>query len=122
MEQILLHLLGDFILQNDFMATNKKNITWKGELACQIHCITYSLPFLLIGSWQAVVVIYVSHYIIDRSKFISWFLALRNGTKDISNFGFGKDRPFALSIWLNIITDNTFHLACNYFALKYLAA
>jgi hypothetical protein len=27
------------------MAQNKKKLTWLGELACQIHCITYSLPF-----------------------------------------------------------------------------
>lgn len=39
---------------------------------------------------------------------------------DISNFGFATDRPFALSIWLMIIVDNTFHLIINHFALKYL--
>ena len=120
MIQLLLHLIGDFIIQNDWMALNKKKISWKGELACQIHVITYSLPFLFIGSWQSVLAIYISHYIIDRTNIIAWFLALRNGVSNIDNFGFGKERPFAVTIWLFIITDNTFHVICNYLALKFL--
>jgi hypothetical protein len=31
----------------------------------------------------------------------------------------GKPRHFFITIWLYIITDNTFHLLCNYFAIKY---
>lgn len=34
--------------------------------------------------------------------------------------GFGKPRHFFITVWLYIITDNTLHLLCNYFALKYL--
>jgi hypothetical protein len=44
-EQLILHAVGDYLIQNDWMAQNKKKLTWLGELACQIHCITYSLPF-----------------------------------------------------------------------------
>lgn len=43
-----------------------------------------------------------------------------NGVDDIENFGFKHDRPFAITIWLSIITDNLCHLICNYLALKYL--
>jgi hypothetical protein len=32
----------------------------------------------------------------------------------------GKPRHFFITIWLYIITDNTFHLLCNYLAIKYL--
>ena len=118
--QLILHLIGDYILQNDWMGLNKKKRTLKGELACQIHCILYSLPFLFIGSWQAVVVIYISHYIIDRFNLIAWFVAFKNGVKDIKNFGFNHERPFAISIWLLIIIDNSFHIIINYLALLYL--
>lgn len=120
MEQLILHLVGDYLFQNDWMALNKKKLTWNGELACQAHCIIYSLPFFLIGSWQAVIVIYLTHYAIDRSKFVEWFLAIRNGVFHTENFGFSKERPFTISVWLYIIVDNSFHLICNYFALKYL--
>lgn len=120
MLQLIFHLIGDYIIQNDWMALNKKKRSLKGELACQIHCITYSLPFLFIGSWQAVLAIYISHYIIDRTNLVAWFIAYRNGVGDIVNFGFSHERPFAISIWLFIITDNIFHIICNYLALRFL--
>lgn len=120
MIQFILHLVGDYLIQNDWMALNKKKLTWKGELACQVHCITYSLPFLFIGSWQAVLAIYLSHYLFDRTNIVGWFLAVRNGIFNVENFGFGKDRPAFITVWLYIITDNTFHIICNYLALYFL--
>jgi hypothetical protein len=120
MNQLLLHLIGDYLVQNDWMALNKKKLSWKGELACQIHCITYSLPFLYIGSCSAVLTIYLSHYILDRTNIVGWFLALRNGVFHVRNFGFGGERPFVITVWLYIITDNVFHVLCNFLALKYL--
>jgi len=120
MIQLLLHLIGDFVIQNDWMALNKKKVSWAGELACQLHCVTYALPFLIIGSWWAVLAIYITHYIFDRTKVLSWVLAYRNGIRDIENFGVGHQRPFAISIWLNIFFDNTIHLVCNYLALMFL--
>ncbi len=119
MMQLILHLIGDYLIQNDWMALNKKEATIKGELACQLHCITYSLPFLFIGSGEAVLFIYLSHYIIDRTNIVGWFLALRNGVFHVRNFGFGEQRPFVITIWLYIITDNIFHIICNYLFLKY---
>lgn len=98
MEQFILHLIGDYLVQNDWMALNKKKMTWLGELACQIHCISYSLPFLFITSWQAVLVIYLSHYLLDKTNIVGWFLAIRNGVFNVENFGFGKERPFAITI------------------------
>ena len=133
MLQLILHGIGDYFVQNDWMALNKKKKGWQGELACQIHCITYSLPFTFIGSWYAVLVIYITHYAIDRTNIIAYALAIKNGVKkgtgvvnssllpyDISNFGFGKERPMFITIWLYIITDNLCHIICNYLALKYL--
>lgn len=120
MIQFLLHLVGDYIIQNDWMAKNKKERSIKGEIACQLHCVTYSLPFLIIASWPAVLLIYLNHYILDRTNIVAKFLALRNGVSHIKNFGFSEDRPFVITIWLLIITDNTFHLLFNYLILKYL--
>lgn len=120
MLQLIFHAIGDYLVQNDWMALNKKKPTWTGFLACQVHCITYSLPFLFIGSPQAVLAIYLSHYAIDRTNVIAWFLAIRNGVFHTRNFGFSETRPFAITIWLFIITDNIFHIICNYLALRYL--
>lgn len=120
MEQLIFHAIGDYLIQNDWMALNKKKISLKGELACQIHCITYALPFLFIGSWAAVLAIYITHYIIDRTNIIGWYLAIKNGVFHTKNFGFSMERPSFISVWLFIIVDNIFHIICNYLALKYL--
>ncbi|GAG05577.1 unnamed protein product, partial [marine sediment metagenome] len=74
MEQLLLHLFGDFIVQNDWMAMNKKNPGWKGFWACFIHTLTYSLPFLLITNWAAFLVIWSTHFVIDRTKIVDYFI------------------------------------------------
>ena len=144
MLKLIFHGIGDYFLQTDFQALNKKKRTWLGFRMCLKHCITYSLPFLLIGSWKAVLVIFVTHFIIDRTNLVSYCLAWKNNVKkylihdqqgylketskdeatvvtyDISNCGLPLDRPFAIAVWLNIISDNLLHLICNYFALTYL--
>jgi hypothetical protein len=42
-DQLLAHLIGDYVLQSDWMASNKR--TDNG--AALAHAIGYSLPFLL---------------------------------------------------------------------------
>lgn len=120
MLQLIFHLIGDYLIQNDWMALNKKKLTWIGELACQIHCITYALPFLFIASPFQVFLIYLSHYLIDRTNIVAWFLAIRNGVFHTKNFGFSMERPALISVWLFIITDNVFHIIGNYLILKYV--
>lgn len=139
MIQLILHGIGDFWLQTDWQALNKKKSGCLGFWACLKHCITYSLPFLFIGSWQAVLVIFITHFIIDRTNLVAYLIAIKNNTTkqvddiqnysgdyehswkyDISNFGFHPERPFSISIWLYIICDNLLHIICNYIALKYL--
>jgi len=133
MIQLILHGIGDYFIQNDWMALNKKKPGWLGTKACLIHCLTYSLPFLLIGSWWAVGVIFITHYIIDRTNIVSWLLAVKNGVKvwngdmrhygfkyDTRNFGYSLDRPGIITIWLNIICDNLLHIICNFLALTFL--
>lgn len=137
MLQLILHGLGDFIIQTGWMALNKKKPGFKGFLACLVHCVTYAAPFLLICSWQATAAIFASHFIIDRTNIVSYLIAMRDGVfkksvppdkmnyqfpymYDVSNFGFPNDRPLAISIWLNIIFDNFLHIVCNYFSILYL--
>ena len=120
MIQLILHGIGDYFLQTDSQATFKKKDGYEGFKYCLFHCLTYSLPFLFIGSYQAVLVIFISHFIIDRTQIVAWLIAFKNGEKTIENFGFSKERPFALTLWLYIITDNLFHIICNYLALKFL--
>lgn len=120
MEQLLLHLFGDFIVQNDYVALNKKKNTLKGWLYCLWHCTTYSLPFLLITGWRATTLIGISHFIVDKTNIVPHFLRLRNFAPDTKNFGFLQDRPFAITIWLMIFTDNSLHLILNYLFIRFI--
>lgn len=71
MIQLILHLWGDYLLQSSWMANNKT----KAWLPAIVHATIYSLPFLLIGSWLAVLVIWSTHAVIDRfrlARYLCW--------------------------------------------------
>lgn len=40
------HLVGDYLLQNDWMALNKKFKNFEGRLACGVHCFLWTLSVL----------------------------------------------------------------------------
>jgi hypothetical protein len=124
MEQLLLHLIGDYITQTDWMATEKT----KSSLAAAVHAIVYSVPFLLLSpSSAAFAVILVSHFLIDRYRLARFVIFSKNWLNtpslrwaDCSDTGYSSDRPVWLAVWLMIIADNTMHLAINYAALRWL--
>lgn len=139
MLQLILHAIGDYLVQNDFMALNKKKKGWYGHIACQIHCITYTLPFWYFYGWKVALGVYLSHFIIDRYHIIEVFLALRNGLikkpfidsdgvkhtiwyqlTNVDNFGYSPERPVLITVWLYIIVDNIFHIISNYLCINYL--
>jgi len=63
MNQLLVHILGDFVLQSDWMALNKS----KRTIPCLVHVLIYTSCFLLLTtSWKALLVIGVTHFFIDR--------------------------------------------------------
>lgn len=148
MEQFLLHVLGDYVTQSDWMANNK-------TFACLCHAVVYGLPFLLLGpSWTALFVIISTHFLIDRyrlAKYICYaknFIAprssysskmhLSDGTfhdentpfvwrisekfhwENCKTNGYPSETPVWLSTWLMIFADNWMHLTINFLALKYL--
>lgn len=114
--QILCHLIGDYLLQSNWMALNKV----KSWLPAIIHGFAYPVPFLLLGpSIEALFVIITTHIIIDRFRLAKYWIWLNN-RGDLNNGGYPKETPVWLSMWLMIIVDNTFHMLINGLALKYL--
>lgn len=125
MPQLLLHLLGDYITQSDWMAQNKTK-AWYPAIQ---HAGTYSLPFLLIGNWVAVLIIFSTHLLIDRFRLARYVVFAKNFIapseyfpkwEDCKATGYPSAISMWMSVWLMIIVDNTMHLAINYAALRWV--
>lgn len=124
MEQLLIHLWGDYITQTDWMAQQKT----KRNLAAFVHATVYTLPFLLITqSIAALTTIGFTHYLIDRYRLARYVVFAKNLVTnpeykwaDCNVTGYHKDSPPWLAFWLLIIADNTLHLTINYLAISYL--
>ena len=111
MIQLLLHLIGDYLLQTDWMAKNKKAKTHNGLYACILHCFVYSLPFFYTANYRQVALISLTHFLIDRWFFVKWYMNTF-GLKDFAK------APFAP--WSIFVVDNTFHLLCNFAILEWV--
>jgi hypothetical protein len=74
MIQLILHLVGDYVTQSNWMATRKTERWWPAFC----HAFIYSLPFLWIGSHRAVFVIGLSHFLIDRYRLARYLVWLKN--------------------------------------------
>ncbi len=126
-DQLLAHLVGDYLLQSDWMANEKV----KRFLPAAVHALIYSLGFLLLRpSIAAWLVILASHFLVDRyrlARYVVWakndFFAPGNSNppwRECTATGYPPDRPAWLAVWLTIIADNTLHLLCNGLALRFL--
>jgi Protein of unknown function (DUF3307) len=116
-DQLVAHAVGDYIIQSDWMATEKT----KQHTAAAVHAVTYTLPFLLLTqSAAALAVICVTHFIIDRwrlARFVVWAKNYpwpgSHAWAECRATGSPPDCPPYLSVWLLIIADNIMHVLCN---------
>jgi hypothetical protein len=128
-DQFFAHMVGDYILQSHYMATNKT----KSSRVALYHAATYAVPFLLLRpSFLALVIIIGSHFVIDRYRLARHVVAFKNlffstpaeyerlSVEIDMATGFPKDCPPFLAVWLLIIVDNLIHIFLNAIALKYL--
>ena len=98
MHWIYAHLIGDCLLQNDWMALNKKKSSW----ACTLHIVTYLLPFYFTGLlWWQIALIGLQHFLQDRTQFVVWLMKVKGSEQ----FGSGPCAP-----WSIIVTDNILHI------------
>lgn len=124
MIQLILHLIGDYVTQSDWMAQNKT----KAFIPAWCHAFVYTLPFTLIASTRAWLVILLTHFFIDRYRLARYVVFAKNFLapspfptwKDCEATGYPSARPAWLAVWLLIAADNTLHLAINYVSLRWL--
>lgn len=132
-DQIVLHLVGDYLTQSQWMADNKT----KRWFPAAVHATIYTIPFLLItNNPYALAAILLPHYLIDRYRLARYVVWFKNGPIDWDYFAISRKRitlpiklkpltatgypesvPSWMSVWLLILADNTIHLITNGIAL-----
>lgn len=138
----LCHFVGDYFTQSDWMALNKN----KKTIPCLVHVILYTLCFVPFLSFNALLFVAITHFIIDRFGIVKYLIWLKNhinptmtyhpwsqcsitGYQDQEIIDSSKpegqnktppQRPFWLTLMLYIVSDNTLHLICNEFARTHL--
>lgn len=72
---LLAHLVGDYLFQSDWMATEKLKRWWPAAA----HGITYTLPYVLVtrNPW-ALLIIGGTHIVIDRYRLAKYVVWLKN--------------------------------------------
>ena len=124
--QLVLHAIGDYVLQSDWMANEKTKSSWPA-LA---HVVTYTLPFLVVTQKPiALAIVLGTHFVIDRwrlARYVCWGknqllspTSWKHPWSECVGTGYHKDRPPWMAVWLMIIADNTMHVLCNGLALHY---
>ena len=128
MIQLLLHLFGDYFLQNDWLATNKGTFSRLGWFTCTLHCLLYSIPFgIYYHSLHIFLLILLSHFLVDKfslaryiTKFINWNWERDYGVDNYSHdLGFDETRPPYITVWIHIIRDNSIHIFGNWLIINY---
>jgi len=132
---ILGHLVGDFVLQNKWMALNKSG-KW---YPCLIHCLMYSGTVGLFtspytsGIWYWPFVVFATHFPVDYFSLADKWLDFINGRSLRDFIKNGKDNipkemdyenyhalRAGFTAVVYAVTDNTIHLALMYGAAMYL--
>lgn len=103
------HLVGDYVLQTDWMAENKKHKT----LPCVIHCVVWAGCVIFFAGWGLIpfLLLFVAHYIQDRTYLVRQWMHLIGQ----DHFATGPYSP-----WGMVIIDNTFHLLQIWLIWKFL--
>ncbi|MFT4689698.1 MAG: hypothetical protein ACJASX_002110 [Limisphaerales bacterium] len=125
MHELLLHLVGDYLLQTEQMALRKVK-SWFWAI---LHALVYSLPFLLIINAGTIgwLTIFITHAFIDRYRLANYVCRFKNvfwfGPRRPEcdpETGYAKETPDHVKFWLVVIIDNACHLIINHLALKFL--
>jgi hypothetical protein len=118
-ETLLLgHIIGDYFLQNNFLAFNKSLKGIKGNFICIIHCLIYTGVICLFTyciKWQWIIGVFLSHYLIDKYSLANKYLSIIHGRtfqffmkEHIPDGKFVLNGGFTAIVYT--IVDNSFHL------------
>ncbi len=107
---LLAHLVGDYIVQWDWLAANKTVPGFRGLLACTVHCWLYTVAVWAFSwwwmPWWGPALCFAAHWPIDRFRLARVWMIRVSGQ---AAFATGPLAP-----WSVIVIDNVFHLLTLY--------
>ena len=105
------HLVGDYLLQTDWMAKNKK----RDSFPCLVHCYLWTISVMFFSGWTNLIewnrllavtvfwILFLTHFIQDRTQIIVWWMRLK--WKDQSEF-----TKYPMAPWSLVVVDNVWHI------------
>jgi len=118
------HMLGDYVVQSDWMAAEKTNHNWPAAA----HALSYAACFVpLTRSLKALAVIGGTHYLIDRYRLAQYIAWAKNQIAPAHHrYRFDQAAPptgyrpkvYGQHTLLMVATDNAIHMAINEYALR----
>jgi len=126
-ELLLGHLVGDYLLQNNWMALGKAKHTKLGYLTCLVHCLFYTAAvcaFMQDWSIYWILAVFLSHFPIDKFGLAEIYLKFIQG-RSLEVFMNNPENavytPYVgfrsgFTIFVYVVVDNTMHLVLLYYA------
>lgn len=119
------HLVGDYLLQNDWMALNKK----KSTLPCVIHCALWTIAVCVFADWPLQgwipAILFATHFLQDRTQVISFWMTRINSQSRFmrcDDFDMTDMRVIpGLGPWSVIVVDNVWHIVTIWAVWKFIA-
>jgi len=117
---ILGHLVGDYLLQSKKMALEKTEKSFRGIEVCTYHSLYYTVSFFVINLFNKDILhpiisllLFLSHFFIDRYSLGAKWLKLINGRDFVKEFDSPdkyRDIHLGFAILVYAVVDNTIHL------------
>lgn len=111
------HLVGDYLLQNDWMAEGKKRSSW----ICALHAYLWTFSVCWFAGWKpivfnanyalAAVILFLTHFIQDRAAIVPLWMDF---------IGQRKFRTGPTSPWSIIVVDNVWHIVVIWVVWKWI--
>jgi hypothetical protein len=101
MNPFVAHLIGDFILQNEWMATKKT----QSSFVCMVHVLVYLVPFLLCNlQWWQIALIGAQHFVEDRKMLFTsfWMRVWKRVPPENWNLRLFVDQAFHI-VWIEVV-------------------
>lgn len=120
------HLVGDYLIQNDWMALNKKS----SSLVCALHaaiwtvCVCLFACWPLQGTWWVGTLVFLPHFIQDRFSLIVLWMRLIGQKRFMKcdEFDLTDMRVVpGLGPWSVIVVDNVWHIVAIWLVWRFVA-